>query len=789
MDQALANLTSAAWRMLLRRIGGSGLAALTLLLLAAGAVLFGLGTVIRGLADRQALAFTCALLGLLAGWRTGDGPFPIRRAVAWFIGAVPWIFLAAGRLWDESGVLALEAYRSLSDWFSLAASGMRFEELPPAGSLSLAWTGFVNGLWLYADDVAGWAADLAAGRPAFRVGAVAFIAGVFFWGQAVWAGWTMRRAGRVFLALLPAGAVLGAALAYTRSDRLGSVAMFLLAALLLQALQTHLSNEARWEIRRLDYPEDLRLDFSFAALAVTALLVLLAYFAPVIDAQDVLQSLLGRGRAEDAAPSSNGVAESLGMSRPTAAPPYLDAFQETGLPQQQLIGAPPEMLEQVALTVRIIGPGLPAGQPYYWRSLTYEVYTGSGWAAGATETLHYRAGDRLPLAQPPTARLVRQEVRTAATRGELVYAAGELLSVDSAFEAAFRSPVAAIYDLFGARRSAVAYRADSQVPLIVAAQLESVPNLVPDWVAARYLALPESLPAGVAALAREIVQGETSAYGQARALEAYLRQFPYSLDVPAPPPDRDVVEYFLFDLQRGYCDYYASAMVVMARVVGLPARLAVGYAQGEYLVEEGLYVVRGKHAHSWPELYFAGFGWVPFEPTAGLAALVPLGPEALPPAAPSGSASPAGPLASLTAALGWLGLGGMGALALLALRQGVDLIRLSRLPPQRVLAELVRRLYVYSRKTGVALPAQATPLELAAALKRHFSSRFAAAGWLPDQAEDFPALIAPYLRSAYSPEQPSEAEKRAVLRRWLRLRIRIVWVEVRSRFRKRNSIR
>ena len=104
------------------------------------------------------------------------------------------------------------------------------------------------------------------------------------------------------------------------------------------------------------------------------------------------------------------------------------------------------------------------------------------------------------------------------------------------------------------------------------------------------------------------------------AIEAYLRTISYTLDVPAPPLDRDVADYFLFDLRRGYCDYFATAMVVLARSVGIPARLVTGYASGGYDVISAQFVVLEKDAHSWVEVYFPSYGWVEFEPTSGLAA-------------------------------------------------------------------------------------------------------------------------------------------------------------------------
>jgi hypothetical protein len=81
------------------------------------------------------------------------------------------------------------------------------------------------------------------------------------------------------------------------------------------------------------------------------------------------------------------------------------------------------------------------------------------------------------------------------------------------------------------------------------------------------------------------------------------------------------VDHFLFELQEGYCDYYASAMVVMARAVGVPARFATGYAQGTFDYDAGRWMVTEKDGHSWVEIYFEGIGWVEFEPTAGLPAV------------------------------------------------------------------------------------------------------------------------------------------------------------------------
>jgi len=190
------------------------------------------------------------------------------------------------------------------------------------------------------------------------------------------------------------------------------------------------------------------------------------------------------------------------------------------------------------------------------------------------------------------------DVRAEGDLGDLLYAAGDLVTVDRQYLVAWRSPS----DAFGATLVSPArtppgqgridrqtrgdrptvYQVTSLLPDVGEAQLQAVGSDYPAWVQYRYLALPDEVPARVHALARDLTATAPTPYDRARAIEAYLRTFPYTLDLPAPPVDRDVVDYFLFDLQQGYCDYYATAMVVLARAAGLPARLAMGYYTGIY---------------------------------------------------------------------------------------------------------------------------------------------------------------------------------------------------------------
>jgi len=152
----------------------------------------------------------------------------------------------------------------------------------------------------------------------------------------------------------------------------------------------------------------------------------------------------------------------------------------------------------------------------------------------------------------------------------------------------------------------------------------------PDWVLDRYLQLPDTIPSRVVDLAQELTRDIETPYEKAMAICDYLRTLEYTLNIEAPPDGTDGVDYFLFELQKGYCQYFASAMTVLLRASGVPSRMVAGYGPGELTEQYGpgdmndhpprawqdwqdTFVVR--NSHSWSEVFFPGYGWIPFEPT------------------------------------------------------------------------------------------------------------------------------------------------------------------------------
>jgi transglutaminase-like putative cysteine protease len=290
------------------------------------------------------------------------------------------------------------------------------------------------------------------------------------------------------------------------------------------------------------------------------------------------------------------------------------------LPVSHLVGNPPELAENVVMQVQVNDPAFAytVGQPY-WRSHTYEEYTSRGWLVGEVLFEPMPAGEKLSVNISEDSKVYQIDFYVARNIDQRLYYTGELITADQEFGMYLRVPQEGLgeEDFYAGLMEAQNYQVEIAWVSYAASDLNTATENYPDWITERYLQLPEDLPRRVIDLAKQITKDAETPYQQAAAIESYLRHYPYNLQVLKPPLNRDVVDYFLFDLKEGYCDYFASAMVVLSRAVGLPARLVVGYASGTYSMKEGHYQVTEADAHSWVEVYFPEFGWVEFEPTAG----------------------------------------------------------------------------------------------------------------------------------------------------------------------------
>lgn len=252
-----------------------------------------------------------------------------------------------------------------------------------------------------------------------------------------------------------------------------------------------------------------------------------------------------------------------------------------------------------------------------WRGSALALFDGRRWFNPPwpgdpvrVENGYLRLAGRDQLWRP--GRRLEYEVQLKDATGDVLFFPGipEILYLDS--PVIVRTPVGgfrtAMPNPAGARYSAQSYMED------LATSFSAAAAPLPAGQRETYLRTPRVDPR-VMALARQLTAAEPLPFDQARRIEEYLRtQFAYSLELPKKVPD-DPIAHFLFERRRGHCEYFASSMAIMLRVIGIPSRLATGFQSGTYNPLTGWHLVRSSDAHAWVEAHFPGQGWVTFDPT------------------------------------------------------------------------------------------------------------------------------------------------------------------------------
>jgi transglutaminase-like putative cysteine protease len=450
---------------------------------------------------------------------------------------------------------------------------------------------------------------------------------ILFWLVAAWAGWFTARRNAV-ITFLPALVLLAAVTSYSEHG-IETIWMLVLVMLLLMGVWNYKNHTQQWESRKVDYSDSIRYDNTLAVFFLAITMGSLAFITPSISWREVRDYFREREQA-----SQSEAADMLGIQEPQVSSKTGSA-PRPALPRQHLLSGGYAHSQKIVMTIRtgelppMMETGLAANAPrYYWRSVIYDKYIGAGWVTSPAPSQKYSANTPLIPGLLNNYKLIHLDVDIQQPEGKLFWS-GMLFSADIPLRVDWRArPPSDLFadrsallqaDIFLAATKATAYKANSYLPIVSIGQLRSAPSDYPDAIRKHYLALPHSVPERVLALAQEITAGKPNPYDQAKAIETYLRaNYPYDLEVPAPPPDTDVADYFLFDLKKGYCDYYATAMVVLARASGIPARFVTGYSPGAYDAPAAQYIIRELNAHSWAEVYFAQIGWVEFEPTGSI---------------------------------------------------------------------------------------------------------------------------------------------------------------------------
>ncbi|MFB6207062.1 MAG: DUF3488 and DUF4129 domain-containing transglutaminase family protein [Haloglomus sp.] len=248
-----------------------------------------------------------------------------------------------------------------------------------------------------------------------------------------------------------------------------------------------------------------------------------------------------------------------------------------------------------------------SSEPTYWRVGSYDRYTGSGWVrTGADDAYDGRMA--APIGQ---SRTISQRY-TVASKLSVMPAAWKPTRVSDAPVSVLELPGGGVAP-DGTLSPGATYAVTSQRPVATPGQLRAAGTDYPARLQERYTQLPSTTPERVAARTARITANADNPYETARVIERWLENNrEYSLTVDRPRGD--IADAFLFEMEKGYCTYFATTMVTMLRTQDIPARLVVGYTPGQRVAEDR-WLARGLDSHAWVEVYFPEHGWIRFDPT------------------------------------------------------------------------------------------------------------------------------------------------------------------------------
>ncbi len=684
---------------------------------------------------------------LVGGWRR---PFAGRPVWAWrLLQALIFLLLGIAVLLQILG----EWVPGFGEWWQALATGLW---APLGQHVVAAWAAVGSRYVLWWQGVQ----QDSAARDDMVLGGIA--------GAAIWllAGATALLARRYRKGLLAAVPILwpvGFIMLYSPVDRW----IFVTGVALTLALHLALDQQAlvaRWQAAQLDYSPGLLIERGVTALGGFVLVLVVAALMPNLYVYEVsaryyawLQPMNDQMEAVSKRlfPGLSGVV------------PWEPRGYSGGLPNAFLLGAGVEPGKREVMRVRTNEPAYGYDEPplsHPLRGATFADYDGRGWDNKEKPLLTSFDADT-PWTEFPSGRRQLLQSVNLAFNSAIIYAAGEPASASVNYVAEERFPG----DLVSLNARAGSYTAVSEVPALDEAELDALPPwdannpLPPEYDI--YLALPDTITQRTRDLAEQLTAGEPTLYGKASAIEAYLRQIPYDLKIAAPPDDvTDVADYFLFDLRRGYCDYYATAFVVLARLAGLPARFVTGYAPGSWLPNEQQWVITEAEAHSWPEVYFPDAGWVRFEPTAYRAQEPRIGlPDS---GALGGSAAPFEPLPPPEPLRAWLPLwwAALAALPLLAVGWGAFYWRRRREDPWQGLLR-------WGQRAGRPMREGETTLEYGSSLAAFVEEKHAAEGEASrTAARELKSLSGDASGVQYAPAEERPRLREQAVQRWNLLR-------------------
>lgn len=454
---------------------------------------------------------------------------------------------------------------------------------------------------------------------------VAFVS-LAYWIVGLTAGYALARHGNYLVAVLPAGLITLFVQLYDSyiSVRIWGFGIYIFVALLLLGRMYFNHNHLAWNQKRIFVTSESAQDLANSLLTIAAVTVFVAWSLPTS-----LSNLQSAGQAWDK--FTRPIRERLTNAVTALESPY-GSGNGTGdfYGSKLALGRNASLGDTPVFTVKLINVIENAPPRYYWRGRVYDTYIKGQWTNGTVLSQDF-VPNREQLVLPETSGQ-KEEARFNFTmllsKQGLLYTPSEPFWVNrpSNFFAAPTSDEKQDVSAWVAEPALSGgdrYQVRAWIGNPSIEELQAAGTEYPEWVADRYLQIPENLAARLQPLGENITEGKDTPYDKAQAITIYLRdEIEYSTSLAPPPQGVDPLLWVLFDYKKGFCMYYASAEVMILRSLGIPARMVVGFSQGEADDQTHIFTVRKVNAHAWPEVYFPEIGWVEFEPTGNQDPLV-----------------------------------------------------------------------------------------------------------------------------------------------------------------------
>jgi transglutaminase-like putative cysteine protease len=454
-------------------------------------------------------------------------------------------------------------------------------------------------------NVNNWLTQVLAGEAATDPTAFILFLGATVWASAFVGTFALTRTGRPWDALVFVGFCLIVNVSMALTNLLADLVVFTLGSLVLLVRLHIVALQDRWQRYNIVPSGEMDWRLLRGGLTWALVLVIMAFFTPRVGAAEVLNNAYNVFESPYHTVESEWQRFFAGVSGPSR-------LRGVSFTDSIRLGQSPNLSDRVVMTV-----DAPSGR--FWRAITYDFYTGNGFRTTETEKVDKVA--------PPTLGRERFDAsfEVVVPQGNLLFGANEPVkaTIPSQFQTGADRSYSTSLRAVRSSDSSQRYTITSFVSVADKAVLRRAKTVYPDYIRQKYLQLPSTLPQRVRDLAHKVTVGEANPYDIAEAIESYLRTtYKYAPQVKAPPPGRDPVDFFLFDLKEDFCEYFASAMTVMLRENGIPARLVEGYTTGTLDPATSKYVVKELDAHAWVEAYFPDYGWIEFEPTPSQAPIL-----------------------------------------------------------------------------------------------------------------------------------------------------------------------